>query len=675
MRVFRGLSFALLLSALAAGRAQEWPYYAGDAGGSRYSALTQINKDNVSELELAWSYRTGALERHPKHQVFVGFQATPILLPESAGGHLVVCTPFNRIIAIDPANGEERWFYDPEIDLTPVAGRFNCRGVTQWQDPERTASSICAMRIVIATNDRRLVTVDGRTGKPCEDFGDGGQVDVTPIIRALPPTNQLRAMQLLSPVAIVNGVIVIGGTANKFKDASSVNGALRAFDARTGKHLWTFDTLIREGEGASDYKVGGANIWTTMSVDLERDLLFVPTASASPNFYGKLRPGDNRYANSILAIRGATGELVWHYQLVHHDVWDFDLPTHPILVDITKDGERIPVVVQLTKMGMVFVFHRDTGEPYFEIEERPVPTDGMPGDALSPTQPFPVKPPPLVRHGLTPDDAWGVTGYDRGACRSMLEAVRYGDIYTPIGTQGTVMYPQVGGGSNWGGGGFDPHRNLLVTPVAQLPWYVRLIPNERIDPELAKNPMSGNPMGPPGYIVGTDYGLEQKPMLSPMFSPCTAPPWTMLVGVDLLRGTIAWKVPLGTIDKLAPLPIPLNWGAPYAGGPVVTAGGLAVIGATADERLRIFDTDSGQLLWQTRTPTSSNATPMTYMVDGRQYIVISSGGHSCGGRQAHRAGSELRFLRFIRPLNSVGNTSTARCGVAQTVCRASRLSS
>ena len=611
----------------------DWMQYGGHEGGGRYSPLNQINKDNVHNLEVAWTFKTGHLDRVPEKLSFlrklVGFQVTPIILPGDVGGHLVLCTPFNEVIALDPASGEQRWFYNPKINLMPLAGRFNCKGLSQWRDPEVNLDQLCAHSLFMATNDKRLIALDARTGNPCPDFGENGQVEVTPYIKALEPTNQIRSSQLKSPPAVVNGVIIIGGTGNKFKDASSINGAVRGFDARSGEFLWAFDTLVRDQNDpdALPYSVGGANVWTTMSVDSERDLVFVPTASASPNFYGGLRPGDNRYANSVLAIKASTGELVWHYQTLHHDIWDWDLPTHPILVDVTTKEGAIPIVIQLGKTGMVYTFHRETGEPYFDIEERPVPTDGIVGDQLSPTQPFPVKPPPLIRQGISPDDAWGVTLYERESCREMITNARYGGMFTPMSTKGTVMYPQVGGGSNWGGGAFDPVRNILITPVAQVPFYVQLIPEDEVDKKLAKSPMAGNPMGPPGLIKGTGYGLFQKPLLSPLYTPCTKPPWSLIVAVDMITGEILWKTPFGKIDKLSPLPIGFEWGTPYAGGAITTGGGVIFIGASADERFRAFDIDTGKKLLELKAPTSAMATPMTYMADGRQYVVIATGGH------------------------------------------------
>ena len=304
------------------------------------------------------------------------------------------------------------------------------------------------------------------------------------------------------------------------------------------------------------------------------------------------------------------------------------MPAQPLLVDITREGESVPVVIQLTKMGLVFTFHRETGEPFYPIEERPVPQDGMPGEQLSPTQPFPTKPPPLVKQGITPDDAWGFTFLDRGQCRKLIESARHGSIYSPPTLQGTVIVPGIGGGNEWGGGTYIPARNLLITPVWELPWFVRFVPSEDVSAADAANPRAGLLDGPPGPVTGIRHAIEQRPLLSFLGSPCTAPPWGLLVAVDMAAGSILWRVPVGVLDKLMPVPIPLLFGTPLAGGPIATAGGLIFMGATLDERLRAFDMETGRELWQVGLPTSANATPMTYMADGRQYVVIAAGGHN-----------------------------------------------
>ena len=635
MRKLSSIASGLLLLSLwssgVAAQGEDWLYYGGDAGGTRYSTLTQINRENIGQLELAWSYRTGVAELPPEILNIAAFHATPLKLPARAGGHLVFCSPLNQVIALNPATGEERWRYDPEIDLSPFAGRFNCRGISQWQDPDAAPDAACAWRLFMGTNDRRLIALDARSGAPCVGFGQEGIADLNHMIVATPPESRLTAVQFVSPPAVYGDVVVLGSTNNaKFRDAHAPSGMMRAFDARTGKLRWTFDTLVRLPGGAhtptADH-VGGANVWSMLSVDTDRGLLFVPTASPSPDFYGALRPGDNRYANSVVALDIASGKVVWHQQLVHHDVWDYDLPAQPILADITRGGESVPVVIQLTKMGMVFTFHRATGEPFFPIEERPVPQGGLPDEQLSPTQPFPVKPPPLVKHGISPDDAWGFTFLDRSACRKVIENSDHGEIYTPPSTRGTVLVPAPSGGHNWGGGAYDSGRNLLITPVSQVGFVVRILPLDQVDPANDDHPMAGMPFGPPGSVNGTGYALQQRPFLSPMFSPCTAPPWAKLVAVDMTEGVIRWEVPLGVLDKLMPVPIPLKFGTPFSGGPIVTATGLVFIGATLDERVRAFDTETGEELWQIDTPTAANATPMTYMAAGRQFVVIAAGGH------------------------------------------------
>jgi len=623
----------LLVAGLgAAVAAADWNYYGGDPGGSRYSQHAQINRGNVARLELAWQFRTGAVRENPELRQYIDFQATPILLPAAAGGHLVVCDPFSKIYALDPVTGTERWSWDPKIDKTPYAGRFKCKGVAWWHDRSAPQGAVCEHRLFMPAADKRLFAIDARTGALCTGFGNGGMVDFEPLLAAFQPAEGTQGTQLLAPPAVVRDTVVVSTTSNKFRSAHSVNGAIRGFDARSGALKWSWDPLVREAGGGIEPtppEVGGGNNWVPMSVDEERDLVFIPTASPAPNYWGAHRPGDNKWANSIVALRGSTGEFVWGFQTLHHDVWDRDVGSPPIVVDMTRNGETIPALFQLVKTGMLFSFNRETGAPLFPIEERPVPTDtDVAGERLSPTQPFPTKPPVLVRNSITPDDAWGFTAFDRNVCRKKIAELRHGSHYEPISMRGTLLYPQPGGGSNWGGGAFDPERNLLVTPVSQIPYYVKLLPREQVDPEFAKRPEAGAPMQPPGYIGGTPYGVQQGPLMSPSFAPCTAPPWNLLVAVDMAAGEIRWKVPFGVLDKLMPVPIPLKYGTPSAGGPIITAGGLIFIGATADARIRAYDIETGEQLWEYEAPTAAQATPMTYVANGRQYVVFAAGGHS-----------------------------------------------
>ncbi len=641
-----------------------WTAYGGDAGGSHYSPLAQIDRSNVGQLVKAWEYRTGELARHPDRQQFASFHVTPLLLPPGAGQSLVFCTPFNRLIALDPATGTERWVFDPGLELGPVGSRYNCRGIAYWEDPDAAPGSACRHRLYMGTGDLRLLAVDGRTGRACAGFGTAGSVDVRSLVLAEAEARAARIgrpvdfrpgdVQFSSPPTIAGTVVVVGSANNtKFRRNDGPSGAVRAFDLRDGRLRWSFDPVPRNpGDPAAAgwtaealATTGAANVWSIMSYDAARDLVFLPTASAAPDFFGGTRPGDNRYANSVVALRAATGEVAWHYQLVHHDVWDIDLPAQPMLLDLALGGRAVPSVVQITKMGLVFAFDRATGEPVLPIEERPVPGGGVPGEQLSPTQPFPVTIPPLVKGGLGPEDAWGYTFLDRAVCRRLIENARHGEYYLPPSREGTVNFPGMAV-TNWGGGGFDPGRQLLVLPVNRAPTFTQLIPLDELDPAVLGNPMAGL-MGNPGKLDGTPYAQVFKPLLSPLFSPCNPPPWGELVALDLATGETRWRVPLGVLDKLVRLPLPLRWGTPTSGGPIVTGGGLVFIGATMDERFRAFDVETGEELWQDSTPTAAMATPMTYEVGGRQFVVVAAGGHMW--QYAFKMGDSLIAWRLRDP--------------------------
>ena len=615
--------------------AHGWPHYGGDAGGQRYSELGQLTRKNVRMLEPAWTYRTGELPPAVNERAFFGLHATPILAPPEAGGSLLFCSAFNKLIALDPATGEERWRYDPEIKSRPF-NSYKCRGVTLWRDSRARAGSACEWRVFMGTTHRRLVAVDARTGELCKDFGDAGVVNVDPLVKALPQNANANGVNFWSPPAVVRDVVVLGSSVNgKQRRAKSASGMLRAFDARTGKLKWTFDPVPRN-EGDPQAKnwdqtalqdTGGANAWSMLSVDEQRGLVFAPTASASPDFFGGTRPGDNRYANSVVALKAETGKVAWHFQVTHHDVWNFDLPAQPILTTLrTEDGE-VPAVIQLTKQGFVFALNRDTGEPIYPVEERPVLTDGVPGETLSPTQPMPTVLPPLVPQVIGPEDAWGVSFYDETKCRDAIASMRSGPIYTPPSLEGTVMYPQMGGGVNWNGGAIAVDRGWLITNVVRIPYFLRLLKADEQDQKAINAPGAGRPGGPPGAIKDTPYAAEQGPLLSPLGAPCTAPPWHTLLAMDLSNGEVRWEVPLGSVEQLAPVPLPVTLGAPGAGGAIVTAGGVVFVAGTPDEKIRAFNIEDGKTLWTWKLPTAAMATPMTYQVDGFQYVVVAAGGH------------------------------------------------
>jgi len=657
MLPLRTLCFGMLtaLAVASSGNAQQWQHYGGDAGGRKFSPLNQINTNNVGKLTVAWQYRTGELERHPPlHTALAKVQVNPILLPAAAGGHLMICTPFGRVVALDPARGTERWVFDPGARIGGYAtpsdpdglaspGFANCRGVSWWEDRQAPAGALCKHRIFLATHDLQLVALDAPSGKLCPDFGAGGRVNVEPeVLNAQPPAVK-GEVRFSGPPAVVNDVVALGTTIRDFHRANAPNGSVRAFDARTGARRWTFDPVPRTvddpaytgwtPEAAQD--TGAGNVWGLMSADEARDLLFLPTSGPSPDFFGGTRPGDNRYSGSIVALRGSTGEVVWHFQTVHHDVWDYDNSAQPTLVELTRDGRPFPAVIQATKTGMLYIFHRETGEPFFPIEERPVPQGGVPGEVLSPTQPFPVRPPALVPQEFTAADFWGMTPWERNACRKAYGGYRYGGIFTPPSLEGSIMWPSSAGGVNWGGVAVDPQARILVTNVIRLGHYAKLIPAD--EATGVKSSPQENMLGAPVRLLGTPYALKQGALLSPTNQmPCTAPPYAQLVAVDLQAGTILWKSPLGVWDHSLPppmaspfsLPLPLNWGTPTFGGPMLTGGGLVFIGATGDDRFRAFDVANGQELWQATLPTGAFAVPMSYEAEGRQFVVIASGGHA-----------------------------------------------
>ena len=633
------LLFGISRGVAAADDAAGWQHYGGDGGGSHYSSLAQINRDNVHKLKLAWSYRTGDIERYPERRALAALNMTPILLPEPAGKSLVLCAAMNRVIALDPLSGDERWSYDPEIILGPMDNKFLCRGVAYWADTGTEADAVCRHRIFTGTKDLRLIALDAQTGKPCEDFGARGTVDIRPDVYDDVPTLNEGDVQFSAPPVVIDDLVIIGSADNtKFWRADNPSGEIRAFDARTGEPRWSFDPIPRDAEdpAAKDWTAesmratGGANVWSMMSVDIERGLVFLPTATAGPNNFGGHRPGDNRYANSVVALNAADGSVAWHFQTLHHDVWDLDLPAQPILVDLKRDGQTIPVVIQLTKQGLTFVLHRETGEPVFGVEERPVPTDGVPGELLSPTQPFPTQPAPFGRLRFTPDDAWGFTFFDRNACREKFASFSRSGQYEPPSLEGTLV---PGAMNNWGGAAYDPERSLLIVPISEIPMYFRIRRTEEVTPEERNTPRQG-PIGPPIEMAGTPYSFKYGPVMSPFFAPCHAPPWGELAAIDLSGDTSTrWRFPLGTLDKLMPIPLPLPFGTPLAGGPTVTAGGLVFIGASSDEKFRAFDIDTGEKLWEVKTPASAMATPMTYEINGRQFVVVAAGGHIFKGFQ------------------------------------------
>ncbi len=601
-----------------------WPAYGGDPGGMRFSPLSDVTRDNVDRLEVAWTYRHGDWsDGKGEWRSTSAFELTPILFE----GSLFGCTPMNRVFALDPETGSERWRYDPGIDPSGrYANQLICRGVASWRDPDAAAGAPCESRIFSATNDGRLLALDAASGRPCPGFGDAGTVELKG--GRLGSEQWLGEYQVTSAPTVVHDLVVVGSAVSDNQRTDAPSGVIRAFDARSGALRWAWDLAPPGHPRPSDgsYVPGTPNVWAPISADADRDLVFVPTGNPAPDYYRGAASLDY-YGSSVVALRASTGEVRWRFQTVHHDLWDYDVPAQPTLVDLRRDAGMEPAVIQATKMGHVFVLHRETGAPLFPVEERPVPQDGAPGEALSATQPFPVKPPPLVPSVLRPEDAWGFTPWDRGACRERIASLRSDGIFTPPTLQGSVMFPGNAGGSNWGGVAVDPERQVLVANVMSFAWVVRLIPRADFPGTKERNP--GKEISPQ---TGTPYGMLRETLFSPLGMPCNAPPWGELLAIDLATGDVRWRVRLGTIRDIAPLPIPWKAGVPNLGGPLVTASGLVFIGAAVDNYLRAFDIADGAELWRARLPAGPQATPMTYRLrpGGRQFIVIAAGGHARG---------------------------------------------
>ncbi len=600
----------------------DWPYYGHDPGGTRYSPLAQINRENVSKLKIAWTFHVGDISDGSDGRKRSGLETTPILVD----GTLYLTSAFNRVFALDPETGKQRWVYDP---MTEIAGEYGDglinRGVAAWHDSARPKSKPCRTRIFETTLDARLIALDGATGEPCLDFGNHGQISLRDVDRYIP-----GQYHMTSPPAVIGDVVVVGSAIDDNSRVAMPSGVVRGFDARTGALRWKWEPLPPNEDSSSTdktakpWRTGAGNAWSIMAVDPQRDLVFVPTGSASPDYYGGLRPGDDKWADSIVALRGKTGEFVWGFQLVHHDLWDYDSASPPLLTTLQHDGKTIPVVIQGNKTGFLYVLNRDTGVPVFPVEERPVPQTDVAGEVTSPTQPFPLAPPALAPQKLSADDAWGITPADREVCREILNGLRNDGLFTPPSLRGSLSVPGHVGGMNWSGYAFDPQNGLLFANTNNLPAKMGLIPGDKYWDEADNDAQHSE------YTQqsGGPYGLFRNFLFATAHRlPCGPPPWGMLTAVDMVKGTIRWQVPLGSLAPGKPL-VPL--GAPSLGGPIVTAGGLVFIAGTLiDPDMRAFDVETGKELWKFQLPTSGGATPMTYQLhkDGKQFLVIAAGGH------------------------------------------------
>ena len=568
-------------------RSGDWRAYGFDAQGSRFSPLAGINRDNVSRLTVAWTYHTG--EPLPTASRRRSLETTPIVVD----GVMYLATPLGKVIALDPTTGREKWKFDARVDPNTRFGDFASRGVSHWRD-----------RILFATVDARLFALDTATGRPIASFGDSGMVDLRRGLRNAP--FELAEYEVTSPPAIVNDLVVVGSAIADNNRTDAASGEVRAFDIRTGALKWSWDPIPRSTtdpahatwEGPNAHGTGAANAWSVIAADPARDLVFVPTGSASPDYFGGERLGRNDYANSIVALRASTGQVAWHFQTVHHDLWDYDNASPPLLA--TVRGQ--PAVIQTTKTSMMFVLNRETGRPIFGVEERPVPASSIPGERAWPTQPFSSLP-PLSPHrwdGSSPN----------AACQELLRGLRNEGIFTPPSREGTLVVPSNVGGAHWGGMTFDPAREIAVVAVNRLAAMVQLIPSEGANLDSLRATRSRLSFEDT-RMRGTPFIMRRRVLFVPPGDACV--PWApgALVAINLRDGTKAWETDL----------------PPNLGGPIATAGGIVFMAATIDAKFRAFDTSTGRELWSAELPGAGKATPMTYRgADGRQYVTIAAGG-------------------------------------------------
>ncbi len=590
------------------GPVAQWPEYGAELGGLRYSPLTQITIDNVSNLHEVWTYNSGDFSLGTEKITRTSLQVTPIV----TDGTLYFCTPFNRVIALDPETGKERWSFDPKLRLKRLHGAYplTCRGVSAWTDSSRGKTEACQRRIFTATQDAELIALDARTGEPCQAFGDNGRVQLRVGMGDTPDWEYY----VTSPPLVIHDIV--GGLVADNIRADARPGVVRAYDVRTGAKVWAWDPVppgdeaTFPSEDGAIYRRSTANVWSLMSGDAQRDLVFVPTGNAPPDYFGGQREGLDYFSSSVVALRASgpdAGTLVWNFQTVHHDLWDYDIGAQPSLFDLAGPEGPVPVVAVSTKAGQVFILNRETGEPIFPVEERPVPQSPALGDWLSPTQPFATHPSILFETELGPEDAFGLTYWDRGKCREKIASLRTDGLFTPPTVQGSLHYPGALGGINWGGVAIDPNRKILVVNQSHLPTAVTLIPRAEFD-ALPSEERSVSPGGLPGTtqlfgeMQGTPYAVRRELLFSPFGIPCSPPPWGTLSAVDIESGDLLWQQPFGTTRGQAPWPLWLNVGLPSLGGPVITGSGLIFIAAATDQYLRAVELETGEELWKSQLP-------------------------------------------------------------------------
>jgi quinoprotein glucose dehydrogenase len=586
----------------------DWPTIGGPPGGGQCSALSQITKDNVKNLRLAWTYHADPDDKSEA----VSFESVPLHVNNT----LYLCSTHTATVAVDPETGHERWRFDPKT----ASAMQTCRGVAYWE-AQSPAGGVCEKRIfrsVSTVDGPRIYALDANTGTPCPDFAAGTAHPGYLAMKEVAADATFDTTYISSPGAIYKDLLIVGEAILSSRIPNIPPGVVYAFDVRTGDLKWSFGNIPKE-EVPNTRK---GSVWSMISVDNDRGMIYLPTTSPSPNYYGGKRTVDMPYSDSVVALKADTGAVVWTFQDVHHDIWDYDLPAEPMLVTITHDGQQKDVVIQTTKTGYTFVLDRDTGKPVFPVPEKPVPASDVPGEVASPTQPMPDLPQPYVRQTMTRDEVFGLTPIDRAACRKKFDEARYEGIFTPPSLKGTILLPSMYGGGNWGGAAYDPTTNHLVVKAMNLAYYIKLVDRKNEAPEQRKPSLLDQQM------KGEPYRMEGDLFVSPLGLPCSPPPWGTLSSIDMSTGRIDWQIPLGQVTRFGlTAPAFLKWGSPNIGGPLLTKAGLIFVAAGMDKKLRALDPATGAEVWQGALPHPGMSVPMTYMAGGKQYVVIAAGGN------------------------------------------------
>jgi quinoprotein glucose dehydrogenase len=610
----------------------DWAWYGRTESGTRDSPLSQITRENVSRLEVAWRFHTGEGASEFKTNAPTALEVTPLVFRNT----MYLSTPLGRVFALDPATGKEHWRFDPKVDRTTRFGDFANRGVALWEDSSVAAGSLCAVRVFIATIDTRLIALDGASGIPCVGFGKDGTVQLKDGLRNAPQNPS--EYEETSPPTVVRGIVVVGSAVADNNRVEAASGEVRGFDARTGALRWTWHSVPQNARdpayptwtGATAHNAGAANAWTVFAADAAADRVFIPTSSPSVDYFGGERKGRNEYANSVVALEATTGRVKWHFQTVRHDLWDYDNASPPMVISMDNGQRRVHAVVVATKTGQLFVLRADDGQSLFPLTSGVVPQSDVPGEQSEATQILSSGLPALSPQRLSRDEVWGATAADRESCLKRFDELRNDGTFTPPSLRGSLVTPSNVGGAHWGGMAYYGPEALVIVPTNRIAAVITLIPRSDFEALRARATLGERIGMEYAMMRGTPYVLKRELFLGSAGAPCTPPPFGSLTAVNLRTRQIAWTVPLGTSEGMDKIGIKLPPDIPGAinlGGPITTAGGLVFIGAATDRYFRAFDVTTGRELWKTSLPAGGKATPMTYMgADGRQYVLIAAGG-------------------------------------------------